>query len=119
MIEAELSRQVFDAFYAVYRELGYGYLETVYENSLMVALSDLGLRPVQQSPLHVWFRGHLVGDFRADIVIPGRMLIEIKSATRLVAAHDAQLLNYLKTTGLRLGLILNFSPKPETRRRAN
>ena len=92
MIEPELSRLVFDAFYAVYREFG---------------------------PLQVRFRGQLVGDFRADIVIPGRMLIEVKAATRLVAAHEAQLLNYLRITGLPLGVILNFGPRPETRRRAN
>ena len=109
---------MFDAFYGVYNELGYGYLESVYENALMHVLREAGLDPLQQAAIPVWFRGHLVGEYRADIVFPDRLLVEVKSATALAGAHDAQLLNYLKATGLRLGMILNFGPKPEVRRRA-
>ena len=119
LVEPELSKIVFDAFYAVYRELGYGYLERVYENALMIALCGSGVDPVQQASLVVRYRGHVVGEYRADIIIPGRLLIEVKSATVLTSAHEGQLLNYLRATGLPLGMILNFGPRPTAKRRVN
>ena len=119
LVEPETSRIVLDAFFAVYRSLGYGFLEAVYENAMIVALREAGLRPVQQAPLKVRFRGQVVGDYRADILIPGVLLLEIKSASSLVPAHDAQLINYLKATGLRVGMLLNFGPRPTFRRKAN
>ena len=119
LVEPETSRIVLDAFFAVYRSLGYGFLEAVYENAMIVALREAGLRPVQQAPLKVRFRGQVVGDYRADILIPGVLLLEIKSASSLVPAHGAQLINYLKATGLRVGMLLNFGPRPTFRRKAN
>ena len=118
MITTESAR-VLDAFYSVYRELGYGFLESLYENAMMIALRDAGLSPIQQVPLRAWFRGHEIGEYRADIVISGRVLLEIKTASAPTPAHDAQLLNYLKVTRLRLGMLLNFGPQPIFRRRVN
>ena len=119
LVEPETSRIVLDAFFAVYRSLGYGFLEAVYENAMIVALREAGLRPVQQAPLKVRFRGQVVGDYRADILIPGVLLLEIPSASSRGPAHDAQWSNYQKATGLRVGILLNFGPRPTFRRKAN
>jgi GxxExxY protein len=110
--DSELTDGVIGAFYAVYRELGHGFLEAVYENSMVLALRDAGVGVLQQVPIDVYFRGHRVGEYRADLMIPGRLLIEVKAAEALVPAHETQLLNYLKATGIPIGLLFNFGPKP-------
>ena len=117
LVDEDLSRAVLAAFFGVYREFGFGFLETVYANAMAIVLRESGLTVIQQAPIEVQFRGVNVGDFRADLLIPGRLLIEVKSATRLAPAHDAQLVNYLKATGTRLGLLLNFGPRPQFRRK--
>jgi GxxExxY protein len=116
IIDKALTDAVIGAFYGVYNELGYGFLENVYENAFAVALRDCGLDVLQQPPIAVFFRGHLVGEYRADLVIPQRLIIEVKVAEALAPTHDAQLLNYLKATKLPLGLIFNFGPRPQFRR---
>jgi GxxExxY protein len=115
-LDKGLTDAVLGAFYAVYKELGYGFLENVYENAMVIALRGAELDVVQQSPIKVHFRGHLVGDYRADMVVCGRLLIEVKAADSLAPTHDAQLLNYLKATKLPLGLLFNFGPRPQFRR---
>src|SRR5687768_7234189 len=95
LVDGDLSHAVLGAFYAVYRELGHGFLETVYENALAIVLRNKGIRVVQQAPIEVRFRGLVVGTYRADLLVPGRLLIEVKCAAAAVAAHEAQLLNYL------------------------
>jgi GxxExxY protein len=114
---AELSRRVIGAFYATYNELGHGYLESVYENALALQLEAEGLQWERQVPIDVRFRGKIVGVFRADFVIERKLILEIKAVDTLLPAHDAQVLNYLKATGLRLGLLLNFGPKAQIRRK--
>jgi GxxExxY protein len=91
-------------------------LESVYRNSLRLALLDKGLTVEQEVPVTVFFRGHNVGDFRADLVVNRTILLELKTAEHIVAAHESQVLNYLRSTALELGLILNFGPKPQVRR---
>ncbi len=105
----ELSYGIVGCALAVYRELGFGFLEKVYENALMVALQQAGLKAMQQVAIEVAFRGVLVGCYTADIVVEDKVLLELKSCDGIRAEHLAQTLNYLKATGLRLGLILNFS----------
>jgi GxxExxY protein len=117
LLDKALSEGVLFAFYSVYRELGYGFLESVYENSLALLLRRAGWPVIQQAAIDVRFQGELVGNYRADLLIPGRLLIEVKSATQLVPVHDAQLLNYLKATATPLGMLLNFGPRPEFRRK--
>jgi GxxExxY protein len=119
LIEGAVSQAVLDGFFAVYSELGFGFLEQVYENALALELRGKGLNVRQQASVEVHYKGQVVGDYRADLLVPGKMVIEIKSVPQLVSAHEAQLLNYLRATGVRVGLLLNFGPKPQFRRRVN
>ena len=112
-----ISRRVIGAFYATYNELGHGFLESVYENALGFQLDSEGLEWKRQVPIEVRFREHVVGVFRADFVVERQIILEVKAVDTLVPAHEAQVLNYLKATGLRLGLLLNFGPKAQVRRR--
>lgn len=115
---SELSEVIIGVFYEVYNELGYGFLESVYRNSLQLALLAKGLRVETEVAVPVFFRGKNVGDFRADMVINGCLLLELKTAEAISIAHEAQLLNYLRATNLEVGLILNFGPKAQVRRLA-
>lgn len=117
LAEADLTKRVIGLFYAVHNELGHGFLESVYENSLALALRGAGIAVVQQAPLRVDFLGHTVGEFRADLLVEDRLIVEIKAVSRLVAAHEVQLVNYLKATGIRVGLLMNFGPHPQFKRR--
>ena len=117
LIEEELTEQVIGSFYAVYNELGSGFLESVYENSLALLIREGGIDVVQQAPLQVDFRGAVVGEFRADLLVERRLIVEVKAVRQLVTAHEVQLLNYLKATGIRVGLLMNFGPKPAFKRR--
>ena len=108
IVEKELSYKIVGIAYKVRDELGFGFLEKVYENALAITLSESGLKALQQVPLNVMFHGHVVGIYCPDILVEDKIIIEIKSCERIIAAHKAQTLNYLKATGLRLGIILNF-----------
>src|SRR5262249_28098208 len=103
-------------FYEVYNELGYGFLESVYEKALVIALVAAGLKAERQVSVPVWFRGQLVGDFDADVPVEGRVLLELKAVRALEPAHEAQLLNYLRASDIEVGLLLNFGPKPQVKR---
>jgi GxxExxY protein len=113
---SELTETIIGVFYEVYNELGFGFLESVYRNSLRLALSEKGLSVEQEVAVSVFFRGHNVADFRADLVVNGTILVELKTAEQIVAAYESQVLNYLRSRALELGLILNFGPKPQVRR---
>jgi GxxExxY protein len=113
---SELTDAIIAVFYEVYNELGFGFLGSVYRNSLHLALLERGLSVEQEAPVTVFFRGKNVGDFRADLVVNRTILLELKTADHIVAAHESQVLNYLRSTSLELGLILNFGPKPQVRR---
>jgi GxxExxY protein len=117
LLDADLTEQVIGVFYDVYNELGTGFLESVYENALALALRDVGLEVTQQSPLNVEFRGHLVGEFRADLLIERRLIVELKAVSQIAAAHEVQLVNYLRASGLPVGLLLNFGNRPQFKRR--
>jgi GxxExxY protein len=113
---SELTDTVIGVFYEVYNELGFDFLESVHRNSLRLALLEKGLSVEQEVAVSVFFRGQSVGDFRADLVVNGTILLELRTAEQIVAAHESQVLNYLRSTELELGLILNFGPKPQLRR---
>jgi GxxExxY protein len=113
----DLSDKVIKCFYNVYDELGGGFLESVYEKSLMIELEDMGIAVENQKSIDVYYKKKLVGDFRADIVVEEKILIEIKAVNRLLPLHEAQLLNYLKATGTRIGLLVNFGERLEFRRK--
>ena len=93
----------------VHRKLGYGFLEKVYENALMVLFRREGIEAKQQAPITVYFEEEIVGNYYADILVEDKVILEIKSVEKIIDAHIAQTLNYLKATGLRLAIILNFS----------
>lgn len=117
LLEAELTERVIGVFYAVYNELGSGFLESVYENAFAAALREIGLRVVQQAPIDVRFRGILVGEFKADLLVEERIIVELKAVSQLGSAHEVQLVNYLKATGIPVGLLFNFGPRPQFKRR--
>jgi len=113
---SELTDKIIRTFYEVYNELGFGFLESVYENSLAIALREKGFVVLQQTAVPVWFRGKQAGDFDTDLLVEGLVLLELKAARTIDSAHHAQLLNYLKATEVEVGLILNFGAKPEFKR---
>lgn len=115
-LHSDLTQAIIGTFYEVYNELGHGFLESVYENALVIALRDKGFIVHQQIAIPVWFRGMQVGDFDADLLVNKLVLLELKTAREIEQAHIAQLLNYLKATELEVGLVLNFGPKPEFKR---
>ena len=112
----DITDKIIRVFYEVYNELGHGFLESVYERSLEIALNSLGLKVCRQIQVPVWFRGKPVGDFTADMLIEGCVLLELKAARALDSSHQAQLLNYLRATEIEVGLLLNFGLKPEFKR---
>jgi GxxExxY protein len=114
----ELTEKIIGVFYAVYNEVGYGFLESVYEGAMEIALSEAGLTVQRQVPIDVWFRGHQVGTFFADLLVEGLVILELKSARAIDPVFEAQLLNYLRATAIEVGLLLNFGPKPEVKRLA-
>jgi GxxExxY protein len=108
---------VVQSFYEVYGTLGSGFLEKVYENALALELERRGLRVQKQAPIQVYYAGQVVGEYFADLLVEGCLIVEIKAAEELAVEHEAQLLNYLKATRIDLGLRLNFGPKPQVKRR--
>ena len=114
----DLTEKIIGTFYEVYNELGFGFLETVYEEAMLIALRAKGLKVTQQVPVPVWFRGKNVGNFEADLVVNNLVIIELKAVRTIDDAHIAQLLNYLKATAIEVGLVLNFGHKAEFRRKA-
>ena len=112
----ETARDVVGSFFQVFNELGPGFLESVYHEAIAMPLTDAGLPFRRQVPLEVRYRGHLVGSFRADLVVADELLVELKTARTINESHVAQTLNYLRATGLRVGLVLNFGPSPQFKR---
>ena len=112
-----LTRRVIGAFYSTYNELGHGYLESVYENALALQLESEGVQWQRQVTDDAHFHGKIVGIFRADFIVERQLILEVKAVESLMPIHEAQVLNYLKATGLRLGLLLNFGPKAQIRRK--
>jgi GxxExxY protein len=96
---------------------GYGFLEKIYENAMMIEFRRAVIPAVSQSPIKVIYEGELVGEHAADILVDEKVIVELKAAKNLLPDHHAQLLNYLKATEIEVGLLLNFGPKPEIRRK--
>lgn len=111
-----LTQQIIGVYYDVYNELGMGFLESVYQKSLALALDSAGLEVCSRIDIPVWFRGHQVGQFEGDLLVEKCVLLELKAARALNSSHQAQLLNYLRATEVEVGLLLNFGPKPEFKR---
>ena len=114
----ELTAQIIRVFFEVYNELGFGFLESVYAEALASAFRQAGLTVEREMPLEVRFRGRVIGQFRADLMVGGAVLDETKACPSLHPAHNAQVLNYLRATVLEVGLLLNFGPRPGIKRLA-
>ncbi len=117
MLHEDITNQIIKAFYEVYNILGYGFLEKVYENAMALELAKTGLNVVQQAPIQVYYGGVKVGEYYADLFVNDTVIVELKSAKTISEEHVAQLLNYLKATEIEVGLILNFGPKPQIKRK--
>jgi GxxExxY protein len=117
LLHKELSNNIINCFYTVYNALGFGFLEKVYENSMMIELAKKGLSAKKQQPIKVFYENYNVGDYFADIIIEDSIIIELKAAEIIVEEHELQLINYLKATDIEIGLLLNFGKKPEFRRK--
>jgi GxxExxY protein len=103
--------KIISAFYKAYNQLGYGFSEKVYENALAHELRKLGLTVEHQKPVNVYYDDVQVGEYFADIVVDGEVILELKAVRVLLEEHEAQLLNYLKATTIEVGLLFNFGPK--------
>ena len=115
----DITDKILHAFFkVVFPQLGYGFLEKVYENAMGIALTALGLNVQQQAKIAVYFQGQIVGEYVADLLVNDLVIVELKAATRLLLEHEAQLLNYLRATPYEVGLLLNFGPKPTFVRKA-
>ena len=112
----EITQKVIGVFFDVFNELGHGFLESVYEKSLELALNAIGIDVRRKIEIPVWFRRNQVGDFEADMLVEGCVLLELKAVRCLDSSHEAQLLNYLRATKIEVGLLLNFGLKPEFKR---
>ena len=114
---AQLTGEIIKVFYEVYNELGVGFLESIYENAMVVALAQAGLPVSQQVPCSVIFRGTNVGEHRIDLLVAESVIVETKAVSQLLPIHEAQLVNYLKATAHEIGLLLNFGPTPQVKRK--
>ncbi len=114
---SEISSKVLKAFYNVYNKLGYGFLEKVYENAMLIELRKFGLFAERQKPIKVYYDNELVGEYFADIIVNNCLIIELKAMENLCPEHEAQLVNYLKATEIEVGLLLNFGKEPQQKRR--
>lgn len=112
----ELTREIINAAYTVHNELGYGFLEKVYHKSLFIELSKRGYRVEIEKPIEVRYDNHVVGEFFTDLLVEDKVIVEVKAANKYTNVFEAQLLNYLKATGLEVGLIINFGPSVEVKR---
>lgn len=117
MLHEDLTAKALEACFEVMKELGAGFLESVYEKALVIALRQKGLDVKEQYPLKVMFRGQIIGEFYADILLDEKVIIELKTARALTPEHQAQLINYLNATGIEVGLLINFgNPRLEYKR---
>ncbi|HYN78307.1 MAG TPA: GxxExxY protein [Lamprocystis sp. (in: g-proteobacteria)] len=117
LIDAPISRLVIGCAFSVSNALGVGFLESVYANALCIELADQGIAFAREASLQVRYKDRIVGNFAADLVVDGRLLVELKALKQLTSDHEAQVMNYLRASGLGVGLLLNFgAPKLEIRR---
>ena len=114
---SELTGKILGAFFQLHKELGFGFSEKVYESAFEILLKELGLTVERQKEITVYFHEKVVGEYKADMIINGVVLLELKSVEKLIDAHDAQLLNYLKATEIEVGLLLNFGRQAEFHRK--
>jgi GxxExxY protein len=114
---SELTDKIIKAFYNVYNTLGYGFLEKVYENSMVLELKKMGLDATSQKAIKVYYDAQEVGDYFADLVVNDCIIVELKSVESIGEQHEAQLINYLKASSIEVGLLLNFGKSPQFKKK--
>lgn len=117
LLHKDLTESILKVYYDVYNELGYGFLEKVYQNSMYIELSNRGFKVEAQKQIKVHFKGYDVGDYYADLLVNDLIIVELKAAEYIVEEFECQLINYLRGTDKEVGLLLNFGKKPEFRRK--
>ena len=114
---SDITEKIIKAAFEVFNTLGYGFLEKVYENALYIELVNAGLKVKRQHAINVLYKGEPVGDYIADLIVEDKVIIEIKAISQLNTIHEVQLVNYLKATGIEVGLLINFGPKIKVTRK--
>jgi len=117
MKHEELTEKIIKAFYKVYNTLGYGFLEKVYLNALLIELTQMGLNAIKERRILVYYEGQVAGDYNADLTVEDVVICELKTSEQLYEGDENQLINYLKATEIEVGLLLNFGKRPEVRRK--
>ena len=116
-LHGDITEKILEAAFEVSKEIGSGFLESVYKNAMVIALRAKGLKVEIEKPISVMFRGQSVGQFYADLFVDGKIIVELKAVSALAPEHSAQIINYLKATGIEVGLLINFGrPKIEYKR---
>jgi len=119
LLHSDITSKIIKAFYNVYNEMGFGFLEKSYENAMLIELNEMGLNCEKQKPIKVFYKEKEVGNYFADIIVENKVIIELKTAEGLREEHELQLANYLKATEIEVGLLLNFGKKPQMKRRVH
>jgi GxxExxY protein len=117
LLHKEITEKIIKAFYKVYNQLGFGFLERVYENAMFIELTNIGFHCERQKYLDVYYKGNRVGEFFADILVENKVIVELKATEVIVKDFENQLINYLKSSDIEVGLLLNFWKKPEFKRK--
>lgn len=117
MLHSDITEKIIKAFYTVNNTLGFGFLEKVYENAMVIELRKMGLKVNQQKNIKVYYDGSEVGDYYADLFVNDLVIIELKAAESLCEEHEFQVINYLKATKVEVGLLFNFGKKAEFKRK--
>ena len=117
MKEEALTETIIGCAFKVHNALGAGFLEKVYENALCIELTKQGLKAKQQAPIEVYYEGEVVGNYCADLLVEEKIIVELKAVQTMSKAHEVQLVNYLTATGIDIGLLLNFGPSVQIKRK--
>ena len=117
MKHEELTGKIIKCAYQVHNTLGFGFLETIYQNAMLIELQKSGLKAEKEKKIQVYYDNQIVGDYFADILVEKKIILELKSVKELHPAHEAQLVNYLKATDLEIGLLINFGHSVELKRK--
>ena len=114
---ADITEKIIGCAHRVHRKLGSGFLEKVYENAMVIELEKIGLNVAQQCPINVVYEGKVIGEYMADLVVENKVIVELKAVSELASIHEVQLVNYLRATGIEVGLLINFSENVNVKRR--
>jgi len=117
MKHSNITEKIIKAAYKVHNVLGFGFLEKVYQNALIIELGKTGLNVLSERPITVYYANEVVGEYVADIIVEGKVILELKAVKELIAIHEVQLVNYLKATGVEIGLLINFGHSVQVKRK--